>query len=80
MFKAYKCYWQNAFKYKARSTQADFGRPVLVNFIIFVLVGIWLGLYLSFVTDWPVSFFITVIEALFYGAAIVKERMSASRL
>nr|WP_166517803.1 metal ABC transporter permease [Ligilactobacillus salivarius] len=47
---------------------------------IFVLVGIWLGLYLSFVTDWPVSFFITVIEALFYGAAIVKERMSASRL
>ena len=47
---------------------------------IFVLVGIWLGLYLIFVTDWPVSFFITVIEALFYGAAIVKERMSASRL
>ena len=47
---------------------------------IFVLVGIWLVLYLSFVTDWPVSFFITVIEALFYGAAIVKERMSASRL
>src|SRR5699024_8177026 len=47
---------------------------------IFVLVGIWLGLYLSFVTDWPVSFFITVIEALFYGAAIVNERMSTSRL
>lgn len=38
MFKAYKCYWQNAFKYKARSTQADFGRPVLVNFIIFIIL------------------------------------------
>ncbi|KRL05531.1 ABC transporter permease [Liquorilactobacillus oeni DSM 19972] len=36
----------------------------------FCLLGIWLGLYLAYVTDWPVSFFITIIEALIYGAAL----------
>ncbi|MEE5988703.1 metal ABC transporter permease [Ligilactobacillus equi] len=39
----------------------------------FALFGIWLGLYLSYLTDLPVSFFITVIEALIYGSAIFKE-------
>lgn len=42
---------------------------------IFVLGGIWLGLWLSYVTNWPVSFFITVIEALIYGSAILKQRL-----
>lgn len=38
MFKAYKYYWQNAFKYKARSTRADFWWPVLVTTIIFLIL------------------------------------------
>ena len=33
MFEAYKYYWENAFKYRATSTRADFWWPVLVNFI-----------------------------------------------
>lgn len=37
MFEAYKYYWENAFKYRATSTRADFWWPVLVNFIIFVI-------------------------------------------
>ena len=41
----------------------------------FVLLGVWLGLYLSFVTNWPVSFFITVIESLLYGVAILKQKI-----
>lgn len=45
---------------------------------IFVLVGVWLGLYLSFLTDWPVSFFITVIEALLYGSAISKQKITTT--
>ena len=35
MFEAYKYYWENAFKYRATSTRADFWWPVLVNSIIF---------------------------------------------
>ncbi|KRN89544.1 metal ABC transporter permease [Ligilactobacillus ceti] len=42
---------------------------------IFVLVGIWLGLYLSYLTDWPVSFFITAIEASIYGLALAKNKI-----
>lgn len=38
MFEAYKYYWENAFKYRATSTRADFWWPVLVNFIIFVIL------------------------------------------
>lgn len=38
MFEAYKYYWENAFKYQATSTRADFWWPVLVNFIIFVIL------------------------------------------
>ena len=38
MFKAYKYYWQNAFKYKARSTRADYWWPVLINVIIFAIL------------------------------------------
>lgn len=41
----------------------------------FVLIGIWLGLTLSYWTNWPASFFITVLEALFYGVALLKDRL-----
>lgn len=44
--------------------------------IAFALFGIWLGLYLSYLTDWPVSFFITLIEALIYGSALLKEYLA----
>lgn len=43
---------------------------------VFALTGVWLGLYLSYLTDWPVSFFITAIEALIYGSAILKQRIA----
>ncbi|HIW88742.1 MAG TPA: metal ABC transporter permease [Candidatus Ligilactobacillus excrementipullorum] len=43
---------------------------------LFVLAGVWIGLWLSFVTDWPVSFFITVIESLLYGSALLKQKIS----
>lgn len=47
-------------------------KMIVLNFL-FALFGIWFGLVLSWVTDLPVSFFITVIEALIYGSAILKE-------
>lgn len=48
---------------------------IVLNFV-FILAGVWLGLYFSYLTDWPVSFFITVIEALIYGAAIAKDHLA----
>ena len=48
---------------------------IILNFF-FILFGVWFGLYLSYLTDWPVSFFITVIEALIYGAAILKDHIA----
>ena len=41
----------------------------------FALLGIWLGLYLSYLTNWPVSFFITAIESVVYGIAILHEKI-----
>lgn len=38
MFKAYKNYWLNTFKYRATSTRADFWWPMLVNFIILFIL------------------------------------------
>ncbi|EPC93944.1 Mn2+/Zn2+ ABC transporter permease [Lacticaseibacillus paracasei subsp. paracasei CNCM I-4648] len=29
------------------------------------LIGVWSGLYLGFLTNWPVTFFIAAIEFLF---------------
>jgi zinc/manganese transport system permease protein len=34
------------------------------------LIGVWLGLVLAYYTNWPVTFFISVIECLFYLAAL----------
>lgn len=42
---------------------------------IFALVGVWLGLYLSYVTNWPVSFFIATIECVIYLSAIGYQRL-----
>ncbi|KRL01999.1 metal ABC transporter permease [Liquorilactobacillus capillatus] len=44
---------------------------------IFSLFGIWFGLYLAYLTDWPVSFFITVIEAVIYATSIFYQRIAA---
>ena len=37
--------------------------------ILFALLGIWLGLYLAYITNWPVSFFTSTIEVLIYLSA-----------
>lgn len=50
MFRAYKYYWQNTFKYRSRSTRADFWWPVLVNAIIFFVLGIVIAAALGSVT------------------------------
>ncbi|WEV39522.1 metal ABC transporter permease [Lactobacillus sp. ESL0684] len=34
--------------------------------VLFALVGVWLGLYLGFITNLPVTFFISVIEVTIY--------------
>jgi zinc/manganese transport system permease protein len=39
--------------------------------VLFSLVGTWLGLYLAYLSNWPVSFFIATIEVLIYGSALV---------
>ncbi|EJF01297.1 metal ABC transporter permease [Liquorilactobacillus mali] len=46
---------------------------------IFSLVGIWAGLYFSYITNWPVTFFITMIEALIYGSALVRHQLQVSK-
>lgn len=33
---------------------------------LFALIGTWLGLYLSYLTNWPVSAFIATIESIIY--------------
>ena len=53
-------------------------KMILLN-ILFALVGIWLGLWLSWLSDWPVSFFITTIEALIYGSALLKETLATKQ-
>lgn len=37
--------------------------------VIIALFGVWTGLYLGFVTNWPVTFFIAVIEVVIYLTA-----------
>lgn len=37
--------------------------------ISIALIGVWAGLYLGFITDWPVTFFISVIEVVIYLTA-----------
>lgn len=44
---------------------------MIILAILFALVGTWLGLLLGYLTNWPVSFFIAVIEVVIYVAALV---------
>lgn len=37
--------------------------------VAIALIGVWAGLYLGFVTNWPVTFFISVIEVVIYLGA-----------
>lgn len=47
--------------------------------ILIALVGVWAGLYLGFITNWPVTFFISVIEVaiylITYFAHVIKHRL-----
>ncbi|EHO49576.1 hypothetical protein HMPREF9104_02486 [Lentilactobacillus kisonensis F0435] len=38
--------------------------------ILFALFGVWVGLYLGYLTNWPVTFFIASIEAIIYGISL----------
>ena len=46
--------------------------------ILFSLLGTWLGLFLGYLTNWPVSFFIAVIEVGIYRCALVKQKLSGA--
>lgn len=39
--------------------------------VSFALLGVWAGLYLGYLTNLPVTFFIAVIEAAIYGIALL---------
>lgn len=43
---------------------------MIILAILFSMLGTWLGLLLGYLTDWPVSFFIAVIEVAIYLAAL----------
>ena len=43
---------------------------MIVISVITALIGVWSGLYLGFLTNWPVTFFIAAIEFLFYFLAL----------
>ena len=45
--------------------------------ILFALTGTWTGLYLGYLTNWPVSFFIAVIEVGIYLAALANRHRQA---
>ncbi|WP_025021722.1 metal ABC transporter permease [Ligilactobacillus hayakitensis] len=55
------------------------GKMIGITFF-FVLSGIWIGLYFSYLTNLPVSFFITIIEGIYYAAALIKDHHSNSKL
>ncbi|MDA5387818.1 metal ABC transporter permease [Loigolactobacillus backii] len=48
---------------------------MMVVAILMGLVGVWGGLCLGYITNWPVSFFIASIECLFYFAALSYNRL-----
>ncbi|KRL63354.1 metal ABC transporter permease [Lactobacillus psittaci] len=41
-------------------------KSMLIWSVALALLGVWLGLYLGFMTDWPVTFFIAIIEVTIY--------------
>ncbi|KRL94608.1 metal ABC transporter permease [Limosilactobacillus equigenerosi] len=44
--------------------------------ILFALLGTWVGLYLSYITNWPVSFFIATIEVVIYLLALLNRQLT----
>lgn len=45
--------------------------------LAFALIGVWLGLYLGYVTNWPVTFFIATIEVVLYLGALLYSKRGA---
>lgn len=43
---------------------------MMVISVAAALVGVWVGLYLGYLTNWPVTFFIAVIEFAFYFVSL----------
>ena len=62
------------------STAKALGRSIKQLLLISVataLLGVWLGLWLAYVTNWPATFFIAVIEVAFYLVALLIQRQRA---
>lgn len=54
--------------------------PAMIGWsVLIALFGVWLGLYLGFITNWPVTFFISLIEVVIYLIAyfthLIKHRL-----
>jgi zinc/manganese transport system permease protein len=60
----------------ARSLSSRPGLAVLLS-VAFSLVTVWCAIALSYVSDWPVGFFVGVIGALLYGAGWAWTRVGA---
>lgn len=47
--------------------------------VVIALIGVWVGLYLGFLTNWPVTFFISIIEVIIYLSSyfvhLIKQRL-----
>ncbi|WP_235190461.1 hypothetical protein [Leuconostoc mesenteroides] len=43
---------------------------ILLSFV-FALFGTWMGLYLSYISNWPVSSFITIIKCAIYCSSFL---------
>lgn len=48
---------------------------MIVVAILFALLGTWLGLYLGYLTNWPVSFFIAAIEVTVYLSGLLVNKL-----
>ncbi len=54
--------------------------PVMIFLsAILSLAGVWIGLFLSYTVNWPVTFFITLIETIFYFAAVYWKKYQTGR-
>lgn len=45
--------------------------------ICFALIGVWGGLYLTYITDFPITFFITTIEATLFILTLIVKKITA---
>ena len=52
-------------------------KQLLLISVATALLGVWLGLWLAYVTNWPATFFIAVIEVAFYLVALLTQRQRA---